>query len=90
MAPSRTKKMTENPRVKKAPKGLSQKLSCSYQTWRPTSRRSLRPWNDPVVGADASPVGVVGGVGGVGEVEEDVAHLTDFSIGSAASLVRCR
>ena len=52
MEPSRTKKMVENPSVKKAPSGLSQKLSCSYQTWRPTSRRSLTPWNEPVVGVD--------------------------------------
>ncbi len=52
MAPSRTRKMTEKPRVKKAPRGLSQKLSCSYQTWRPTKRTSLSPRNDPVVGVD--------------------------------------
>ena len=64
MEPSRTKKMVENPSVKNAPSGLSQKLSCSYQTWRPTSRRSLTPWNDPVVGVDE--VGGVSGVGGVG------------------------
>ena len=96
MEPSRTKKMVEKPSVKKAPSGLSQKLSCSYQTWRPTSRRSLSPWNDPVVGVEAS--GRSGSRRWSGRARRahatvrslDRAHLTAFSLGSTASLVRCR
>ena len=67
--------MTEKPRVKKAPRGLSQKLSCSYQTWRATRRTSLSPRNDPVVGRDGlDGVGVDGAVGDQTATCETLTH----------------
>ena len=46
-----TMKTTENPIVRTAPIGFSQKDSCSKRTWRATSGTSLTPRNEPLTGS---------------------------------------
>ena len=50
VAPSSTRKTTENTIVISAPMGFSQNESCSNRTWRSTSGRSPAPRKEPRAG----------------------------------------